>query len=118
VVLLCTLEGEGHGLGIQMASIVATLAGTRTSLLGTSTPNDEIRAAAVESRARAVLVSVSLATGGIDTDRQVAALREALPEDVLLVLGGRGARGVRRGPRGVTYVEDLGELEAVLRDLQ
>jgi methanogenic corrinoid protein MtbC1 len=115
VVLLTTLTGELHGLGLQMAAIVAMLAGARVRILGTDTPNEEIVKAADEFAARAVAVSISLATGGVQTDRIVRALREQLPDHVDLIVGGRGARGVRRGPRGVVYVKDLAELEEALK---
>jgi len=47
----------------------------------------------------------------VDTDRVIADLRRLLPEEVRLLVGGRGARGVRRGPRGVDYVADWPALE-------
>ena len=116
-VLFATLAGELHGLGLHMAAVVAGLAGTRPRILGTDTPNSEIVLAAGEISARAVGVSVSLATGGVKTDRIVRALRDELPEEVELIVGGQGARGVRRGPHGVVYVKDLDELEEALRQL-
>ena len=106
-VLLTTLPGEMHGIGLQMASLLAAYHGVRPRILGTSTPLEEILRAASETGADAVGISVSLATGGVDTDRQLQELRKGLPEEVHLVIGGRGARGVRRGPRGVEYADGL-----------
>ena len=63
-------------------------------------------------------MSVSLATSGPETDRQVADLREQLPLEVMLVVGGMGARGIRRGPRGVTYIESLEDWVHWLRNLR
>ncbi len=106
-VLLATLSGESHGIGLQMVALETVLAGATPRILGTDTPNAEIAAAARECGARVVAISVSLASGGVATDRVLADLRRVLPEDVRLVVGGRGARRGRRGPRGVDYVDGL-----------
>ena len=106
-VVLTTLSGETHGLGLQMAALSCAAHGVPYRLLGVDTPNEEIVRAASELVVGMVAISVSLATGGVDTDRTIAELRKLLPADVQLVIGGGGARGVRRGPRGVTYVESL-----------
>lgn len=107
VVLLATLPGEDHGLGLQMAAAFAALSGIRTSILGTDVPLTEIIAASADSGASAVCVSVSLANAGVATDRTLAQLRAGLPAELPLVVGGRGARGPRRGPRDVVYLESL-----------
>ncbi|MHC4959386.1 MAG: MerR family transcriptional regulator [Planctomycetota bacterium] len=117
IVLFTTLSGEQHGLGLQMLALLATHSNVGTRILGTETPQDEIVRASLETGAVAVAVSVSLSSGGIDTDRQIGALRGALPQDVQLVIGGKGARGVRRGPRGVTYLDGLEGAGEWLRSL-
>ena len=115
VLVLSTLPGESHGLGLQMVAMLATLDGADVRVLGTETPLAEIVATAEETGARAVGIGVSLATGGPDTDRVLAELRTALPDGVRLLVGGSGARGVRRGPRHIDYVHDLEELSDWLR---
>lgn len=111
VVVLATLSGEGHGLGLQMIGLYLRSLGVRSELVGTHTPAHEIAAAARELGAAGVGISVSLATGGVDTDRLIAELRRLLPDGMRLLVGGSGARGVRRGPRGVDYAADWPALE-------
>ena len=53
---------------------------------------------------RITLVAV---TGGVSTDRTLSTLRQQLPAHVDLVVGGAGARRGRRGPQGITYLNDL-----------
>jgi len=108
-VLLTTLSGERHGLGLQMAAVAAQVAGARPIVLGVETPDDEIPRAAIEHGVAWVGLSVSLATGGASNDRRIAKLRDELPEGIGLIVGGAGARGIRRGPRGVEFIGDLGE---------
>jgi DNA-binding transcriptional MerR regulator/methylmalonyl-CoA mutase cobalamin-binding subunit len=116
VILLTTLPGELHGLGIQMAAILAARTGWRPRVLGVNTPLDEIVRAAVETRADAVGIGISLHTGGVESDRLLADLRAGLAAEVRLIAGGSGARGVRRGPRGIAYATTLGDLRRILRD--
>ena len=108
--LLTTLPGERHGLGLEMVAILCEAAGVRTHMLGTDTPLDEIARSAREHAVQAVGVSVSLAGGGVRTDPLLAELRDALPEGTDLLVGGTGARGKRRGQRGVVYCEELPDL--------
>lgn len=115
--LLSTLAGERHSTGLRMVALACRLGGARFQALGTDLPVRQIALAAEELAADAVVLSVSLATGGVETDRRVTELRAMLPAGVPLLVGGRGARGVRRGPRGIEYAEDLGELERWLADL-
>jgi methylmalonyl-CoA mutase cobalamin-binding subunit len=100
-----------------MAAVTVVLAGGRPTFLGASTPVPEIAHAARETGAAAVAISVSLATGGVETDRVLAELRRQLPREIRLIVGGRGARGVRRGPRGVEYPDGLEGLARWLRAL-
>lgn len=117
LMVLGTLPDEQHGLGVQMVAVMCAKAGVRTQLLGVDTPLEEIALAAEDAGADAIGVSVSLATGGVKTDRLLAALRALLPERVRLLVGGAGARGVRRGPQGVEYAGSWDELQAWLLSL-
>jgi DNA-binding transcriptional MerR regulator/methylmalonyl-CoA mutase cobalamin-binding subunit len=117
VVLLATLEGETHTLGTRLAAVVVAAAGADARVLGTAAPVAEVAATARESGARAVGVSIPLGSGGVETDRRLAALRDLLAPGVELLAGGRGARGPRRGPRGVRFPGSLEALDAWARAL-
>lgn len=110
-ILLTTLPGERHGLGLLMAAMLCEAHDVHTSLLGTDTPLEEIAAAAREQALRTVGVSVSLSCGGVRTDALLADLRDALPAGTGLLVGGAGAHGKRRRLRGVQYCESLPKLE-------
>jgi methanogenic corrinoid protein MtbC1 len=116
-VLMATLPGERHGLGMQMAALVAEERGIWARVLGTGCPPGEILDAAMEVDADAVAVSVSLSTGGVRTDRMLSRLRDRLPESISLVVGGTGARAGRRGPARLEYCTTLAELDAWLGGL-
>jgi len=104
LVVLATLDGELHGLGLQMAALMSASHGVRPCLLGWCAPPAEIAAAARETGARGVAIGVSLANGGVQTERRISELRLMLPPEVRLAVGGSGARGPRRNGRGIDYV--------------
>lgn len=117
LLVVTTLPGELHGLGARMAASVCRIRGFEVRSLGVDTPLVEIVRAANQTNADAILVSVSIANGGVATDRELADLRSMLPADMRLLVGGRGARRARRGPRGVEYVDNLSELDEWLTRL-
>ncbi len=106
-VVLCTLSGEEHVLGVQMAAVVLAQAGWRVTLLGASTPVDELVASVRELRPAAVGIGFSPASAASRSAAAVRAVRKALPPDVALVVGGLGAPESRPG------VERLPELRAL-----
>jgi methanogenic corrinoid protein MtbC1 len=108
LVVLATLPGESHGLGLQMAAVVLATAGCRLLYLGTEVPAPELMAVTRDLDARALGVSVSSATGGRAATRQIARLRALLPRRVALLVGGAGP--VNAGA-GVTRIADLTALD-------
>lgn len=115
LVLFATLPEEEHGLGIQMAALMCAVHRVRTHIIGIETPIEEMIAAVSETKANALALTVSLSSGGVDNDRRLAELRGLAPDNVRIVVGGQGARGIRRGTRGVDYVSDLAEFEDWIR---
>jgi DNA-binding transcriptional MerR regulator/methylmalonyl-CoA mutase cobalamin-binding subunit len=113
-IVLGTLPGEEHGLGVQMAALVSADQGFTTHILGTETPVVEIASGARELHAMAVAISVTLITGGVASDQMLSELRRALPHHTTLLVGGEGARRGRRGVRGIVYLNDLHQLAAWL----
>lgn len=108
LVVLGTLPGELHGLGLQMAALVLVTTGCRICYLGTDVPLTELVTLARDLAARAVAVSVSEA-GSARAGAQVKRLRELLSRRVALLVGGQGAPRARPG---IELVQDLAGLRA------
>lgn len=91
LVVFATLPGERHGLGLQMAALVVAMQRCRVLYLGVDTPAIEIADVARDLGARAVAISISVASSGAATHEQLETLRARLPKRVPLVVGGAGA---------------------------
>lgn len=90
-VLLTTLPGEPHALGLAMVALYLTLSGAKPRLLGPSTPPDQIVRAARALHARVVGLTVTPASDPDATRGAVTQLARALPAGVSLWLGGSAA---------------------------
>jgi methanogenic corrinoid protein MtbC1 len=116
LVVLATLPGELHGLGLQMVGLLVAVAGCRSCLLGTDVPTDQLAQVARAMHARAVAVSVSKASVRRTTRQQLATLRDALPRRVTVLAGGAGAPAVPPGS-GITVMQELVEVDTWARGL-
>lgn len=114
IVVLSTLSGEKHGLGLQLAAVVCASKRFVPHMLGIETPLMELMRSARELDAAAVAIGVSLASGGVESDRSLRELRRGLPDGTALLVGGAGARRGRWGTRGTVYLKTLRDLGAWL----
>ncbi len=108
-VVCATLPGETHSLGLQMAAMILSIVGCRVMYLGADTPIQDLVDAAMAHQSAAVCVSVSIAANRFTTTRDLSKLRESLPANMALVVGGAGARP---GIPAVDVFRDLDELLA------
>jgi methanogenic corrinoid protein MtbC1 len=105
-VLLATLPGERHRLGLLMVALLYASRGFRVELLGVDTPVASIAGAARTLRAAKVAVSLSIQSSGEPTRRLLMDLQERLPQGCALVIGGQGAARTRKVP-GVERIVGL-----------
>ncbi len=113
LVVLATLPGESHGLGLQMAALVLSGRGLRVLSIGTEVPIAEVAALAERTEAAAVGVSVSTSTKAKAAPALVD-LRSKLARKIELVVGGAGAPAP---VKGITKFSDLRELDAWAQNL-
>jgi methylmalonyl-CoA mutase cobalamin-binding subunit len=114
LVILATLPGEGHGLGLQMAALLLASLGCRILYLGTQMPPPQLALLATDFGAAAVALSVSSQTRGGTTPSAIRRLRERLPQRVELIVGGEGAP---RPQPGIRIIQSLPDLEKWGRDV-
>ncbi len=115
-VLLTTLPGEPHGLGLLMAEALLALEGCRCTSLGVQTPVWDIVLAARACACDIVALSFTGAIGPNPISEGVAELRSKLPPGVALWVGGSAPVLQRRPVPGVRAFTRLAELPAALRE--
>lgn len=98
-VLLTTIPGEPHGLGLLMAESFLVLEGCDALALGVQTPLPDIEAAALACRADVVALGFTAVQNPRDVLAALARLRERLPPSVEIWAGGQ-CPALYRTPRG------------------
>ncbi len=93
-VLLATLSGEPHVLGLDMVGVYLAASLAAPHLLGADTPPAQITEAARAFAVDVVGISISPAADGAAAAIALAAIAKALPARTELWLGGGGARPV------------------------
>ncbi len=109
VVLMTTLPGERHRLGLLMAALIYTFKGYKTEVLGMDVPVANIAKSARQVGANRVAVSLSILTAGESVRQLLMDLQERLPKGCKLVIGGLGASRTRKveGVERMTRLEDI-----------
>lgn len=105
LVILATLPGEAHALGLHMVALLASAAGCRVVMLGPDLPIDEIAGAAREQDADGVGISVSVSSDPARVASMLDELRRALAPRVALVVGGAGAPSMGAGVERVASLD-------------
>jgi DNA-binding transcriptional MerR regulator/methylmalonyl-CoA mutase cobalamin-binding subunit len=116
-VVITSLPNERHGLGLQIAALAIVTAGRSVRVLGPRLPVEEIVQAAKALDASAVGLSVSIFAEPEETAREINAVRERLPDEVALWIGGAGSTKLENLPTGVEKTVSLDDLDRGLAQL-
>jgi methanogenic corrinoid protein MtbC1 len=116
-VVVAAPAGSRHVIAASLAAAAAAAEGWRVLFLGGDLPVIEIARAATAADARAVALSVVYTDDATGVLREVRQLREDLPAEVVLIVGGRAllphARALARS--GIEVGVTLEALRAALR---
>lgn len=114
-ILLTTLPGELHSIGLLMVEALAVPEGAQCISLGTQTPVEDIREAALAHKVQIVALSFSAGFPVRQATESLASLRRELPPSIVLWAGGEMTRRVRRTMPGIVLLPELGSTLAALR---
>lgn len=106
-VLLTTLSGEEHTLGLLMVEALLVLEDAYPVLLGPQTPIDEIARAAQIKAVNVVCLSFSTAYSPALAAQGLRDLRQRLPGGIELWAGGYGIKPIRKPIEGVCLVPEF-----------
>jgi DNA-binding transcriptional MerR regulator len=117
VVLLATLPGEQHSLGLGMVALYVAVGGATPRILGTDTPPDQIVAAANALGARAVGISLSPGADLDSATSQLGWILSSLPADREVWAGGARAKAISSHHPRLRKVVSWQDLDAALARL-
>ncbi|MES1207961.1 MAG: cobalamin-dependent protein, partial [Pseudomonadota bacterium] len=116
VLLLTTLPGEPHALGLEMIALYAAAAGASTRVLGVSTPAEQLVLAARAHHAAAVGLAVTPSSNLETTAAAVRQIVSQLTPGTQVWLGGSGAPQLPPLP-GARVVTAWADVDAALLSL-
>lgn len=118
--LVATPPGQMHELGALMAGAAAASEGWDVLYLGADLPPAELISAAEQAGVQAVALSIVLPTGDAGLIRSLTEIRDGLPSDVPLFLGGAAvdADPERFRKLGARIIDSMSAFRASLRDLK
>ncbi|HEY2573874.1 MAG TPA: MerR family transcriptional regulator [Verrucomicrobiaceae bacterium] len=114
--VVATPPGQAHEVGALLVAAAARDLGWRATYLGPSLPAEEIAACAAQRHARAVALSLVYPADDPEVPEELRRLRQLLPHDVALLIGGRAAYGYHQAIRvpDVQLISHLESLESAL----
>jgi MerR family transcriptional regulator, light-induced transcriptional regulator len=116
-VLLSTVPGEPHGLGLLMAQAVLALEGCHCVSLGVQTPLQDMAAAARALDVHVVALGFAGSLGVKAMQDRLTGLRALLPPAVQLWAGGAAAGLQRHALPGVRWLPSLDDIPPAVRQL-
>ena len=90
--VVTTPAGQMHEIGALLVSTLAAAANWRVTYMGPNLPAEEIAIAAQANRARAVALSIVYPVDDPALGHELLKLRQALDENIAIVVGGRAAQ--------------------------
>ena len=118
--VVATPAGQVHELGALLVGATAANLGWQVIYLGASLPAAEIAGAARQRRARAVALSLVYPEDDPKLEGELSRLRESLPTEVPLLVGGRASLAYREHLEkiGAITMENLTHLGLTLDTLR
>jgi DNA-binding transcriptional MerR regulator len=113
-VMLTTVPGEQHSLGLLMVEILLRLGGAEVIPFGTEMPFDDIRQAAKTQRVHVIGLSFSRSFKTEDALVMLRGLRQIISPEVDIWVGGGAFDDVTHMPEGVDLLADLQSVETAL----
>ncbi|MEZ4301841.1 MAG: MerR family transcriptional regulator [Polyangiaceae bacterium] len=117
IVLLATLPGEQHGLGLEMVALHVAARRATPRLLGVNTPRDQIVKAARALSADVVGLTITPSSDVIAAAADIRWMLSELPRRVEIWAGGEAATRLALSDPGLKIVTTFSALDAALEAL-
>ncbi|MEO5798994.1 MAG: cobalamin-dependent protein [Gemmatimonadales bacterium] len=115
-IVVASLQGERHELGLQIVAAVAASEAWRVIFLGADLPTQSIAEATIGAKARVLAISIVSGARNTPVVAELTALHRTLSPGVSLVVGGAGAAQYLEElePLGIHVLSNLAQLRALL----
>jgi methanogenic corrinoid protein MtbC1 len=117
--LMATLPGETHNLGLLMSTVVASLSGAKIIFLGLDTPIEDMVATANKYNPKLLCLSISCCQKQLETEDRLFKIRNGLKKDIKIVSGGKGTPdhvpGIRKMDSFINFNDWLRDFENSLQ---
>jgi len=113
-VLLATLPGESHCLGLLMLEGLLRERGAMVINLGTEVPMDQLVLASKQYQVRSILLSFSGAYNSNGLRAELIELTERLSDTISIYVGGAGVKKMRKMPKQIILnnkLQDIAQVE-------
>jgi MerR family transcriptional regulator, light-induced transcriptional regulator len=117
-IMLTTLPGEQHGIGLLMVACILRLEGAGVVFLGVQTPLEEIVRGAIAVECGIVGISCSEYMGHRTIASQLVKLRALLPEGMAIWAGGSGVRTLGFLKDSIRLFNGLDQIQAAVQAAQ
>jgi methanogenic corrinoid protein MtbC1 len=115
-IMLATLQGEPHSLGLLMVEVLLRFGGTDVIPFGTEMPISDIKKAAVNHEVDVIGLSFSCNFRNDEAIAQLSRLRKRIDDGTQIWVGGAAFLSGQNMPNGVKLLGSLQEVEFTLTD--
>ena len=118
--IITTPAGQKHELGAMIAVATAAFQGWRETYLGPDLPAEDIAVAVQQTKAKAIALSVVYPLDDPMLATELRRLRQLIPEEVPIIVGGRATGAYREvlNQIGAVVVHDMAEFRGKLDELR
>ena len=116
-VLLTTLPGEPHGMGMMMVELLLQVQGVETINIGLETPLDQLQQACDALQPHALALSFSAVQKRPQTMTMLRELDQKIPPSVVILAGGRGITKLRSIPKRFNVIKQMNKLDGSVKPL-
>jgi methanogenic corrinoid protein MtbC1 len=113
--LMATLPGETHNLGLLMSAVVASLSGAKIIYLGLDTPLEDIISTANIFEPKLLCLSISSGKNLLDTEDCLLKIKTELKKNITLISGGNGTP---ENLPGIKKIEDFNNFNHWLKNFE
>ncbi|OMH38035.1 MerR family transcriptional regulator [Motiliproteus sp. MSK22-1] len=117
-ILLTTLPGERHGMGLLMVELLLRAEGVETINLGVETPVDQLVEACIGLNPQVLALSFSAIHKRASVIAVLRELSDKIPVSVILLAGGEGISKLRSIPERIRVVKKLDTLGIEVRSIR